>query len=189
LRQDLERELARQIQQVLATGDERAGELRGEIASVLTEIDAAGTALRAVMEQGNEQVRGDVIAAIAALGSDFSDMRFLLQDVAQAAAEIQKILDEQGADIRAIIDQNSRQSIEIRLAREDLRSSSRARVRTYRTMRERATGGHAGWMDARTEGCSLLLRSKRRCSTGGRSWFRNWQSDWPGSWAALASSW
>lgn len=119
-RQHLEQGLARQIQQALAIADERAGALRGEIAAVLQEIDAGGTALRTVMEQDNEQVRGDVIAAIAVLGSDFSEMGFLLQDVAQAAAEIQKSLDEQGADIRAIFDQNTRQSTEIRLAREDL---------------------------------------------------------------------
>ncbi len=91
--QDLEKGIAQQIQQVLAAGDARADALRGEIASVLKEIDAGGTALRAAMEQGNERVRSEVIAAIGALGSDFSEMRFLLHDVAQAAAEIQKSLD------------------------------------------------------------------------------------------------
>ena len=89
-RQDLEKGVAWQIQQALAAGDERADALRGEIASVLKEIDAGGTALRAAMEQGNERVRSDVIAAIGVLGSDFSEMGFLLQDVAQAAAEIQE---------------------------------------------------------------------------------------------------
>jgi WD40 repeat protein len=118
--QDLEKGVAQQIQQVLAAGDARAATLRGEIASVLQEIDAGGTALRAVMEQGNERVRGEVIAAIGALGSDFSEMRFLLHDVAQAAAEIQKSLDVQGADLRAIREQNTRQSTDIRLVREDL---------------------------------------------------------------------
>src|SRR3974390_529298 len=91
--QDLEKGIAQRIQQVLAAGDARADALRGEIASVLKGIDAGGTALRAVMEQGNERVRGEVIAVIGALGSDFSEMGFLLHDVAQAAAEIQKSLD------------------------------------------------------------------------------------------------
>ena len=118
--QDVEKGIAQQIQQVLAAGDARADALRGEIASVLKEIDAGGTALRAVMEQGNERVRGEVIAAIGALGSDFSEMSFLLHDVAQAAAEIQKSLDAQGADLRAIREQNTRQSTDIRLVREDL---------------------------------------------------------------------
>ena len=62
--------------------------------------------LRAAMEQGNEQIRGDVIAAIGVLGSDFAEMGFLVKDVARAAAEIQKSLDEQGANVRVIIGQN-----------------------------------------------------------------------------------
>ena len=119
-RDDLEKGIAQQIQQILANGDRYADALRSEIAAVLKEIDAGGTALRAAMEQANERVRRDVIAAIGVLGSDFSEMGFLLKDVAQAAAEIQKSLDVQGADVRAIIEQNERQSADIRLVREDL---------------------------------------------------------------------
>jgi WD40 repeat protein len=117
---DLEKAVAQQIQRILAGGGQYADALRGEIASVLKEIDAGGTALRAAMEETNERVRGDVIAAIGVLGSDFSEMGFLLKDVAQAAAEIQKSLDVQGADVRAIIEQNERQSTDIRLVRENL---------------------------------------------------------------------
>jgi predicted ATPase len=129
-RNDLEKEIARQIQQILAEGDRRAGALRSEIGVVLKEIDAGGTALRAAMEETNERVRGDVIAAIDVLGSDFIEMGFLLKDVAQAAAEIQKGLDLQGADVRAIIEQNERQSTDIRLVREDLAAiAGRAAIR------------------------------------------------------------
>jgi hypothetical protein len=117
---DLEKEIAQQIQQVLAAGDRRADALRSEIAAVLKEIDAGGTALRAAMEETSERVRGEVIAAIGVLGSDFSELGFLLKDIAQAAAEIQKSLDAQGADVRAIIEQNERQLADIRLVREDL---------------------------------------------------------------------
>jgi methyl-accepting chemotaxis protein len=94
--------------------------LRAEIAAVLEKIDAGGTVLRAAIEDGNERVRSDVIAAIGTLGAGFDELGFLVKDVARAAAEIQRSLDEQGADVRAIIDQNARQSTEIRLAREDL---------------------------------------------------------------------
>jgi conflict system STAND superfamily ATPase len=117
---DLEKEIAQQIQQALAKGDRRADALRSEIAAVLKEIDAGGAALRAAMEETSERVRSDVIAAIGVLGSDFSELGFLLKDIAQAAAEIQKSLDAQGADVRAIIEQNERQSTDIRLVREDL---------------------------------------------------------------------
>jgi hypothetical protein len=119
-RDDLEQGIAQQIEQILAEGDQRADALRSEIASVLKEIDAGGTAMRAAMEETSERVRGEVIAAIGMLGSDFSEMGFLIKDVARAAAEIQVSLDVQGAGVRAIIEQNERQSADIRLVREDL---------------------------------------------------------------------
>ena len=105
---------------MLAAGDANAQALRAEIAAVLEKIDAGGTMLRAAMAQGNERIRGDVIAAISVLSSDFVEMRFLIKDVAQAAAEIQKSLDAQGADVRVIIGQNEQQSTDIRLIREDV---------------------------------------------------------------------
>ncbi|HEY6278581.1 MAG TPA: AAA family ATPase [Streptosporangiaceae bacterium] len=119
-REDLETGIADQIQLILAAGDEHSDALRGEIASVLKEIDAGGTALRAAMEKGNERVRSDVIAAIRVLSSDFSELAFLIKESAQAAAEIRKTLDTQGADVRTIIEQNDRQSTDIRLVLEDL---------------------------------------------------------------------
>jgi len=117
---NLQEEIAQQIERALAAGDANAQALLAEIAAVLEQIDAGGVALRAAIEDGNEQVRSDVLAAIGMLGADFGELGFLIKDVARAAAEIQRGLDEQGADVRAIIDQNARQSTEIRLAREDL---------------------------------------------------------------------
>jgi hypothetical protein len=119
-RDELEKGIASQIQQALAAGDQRADALRSEIASVLKEIDAGGTALRAAMEETNERVRTDVIAAISVLSSDFSEMGFLIKDAATAAEEIQKRLDVQGANVRAVIEQNERQSADVRLVRENL---------------------------------------------------------------------
>jgi WD40 repeat protein len=119
-REDLEQELARQIEQVLAAGDQRADALRGELAWVLKEIDAGGTALRAAMEEANGRVRRDVIAAISMLSSDFSEMGFLANDATKAAEEIQKRLDMESANIRGIIEQNERRSTDVRMAREDL---------------------------------------------------------------------
>ena len=83
-RDDLEKEIARQIEQALAAGGQRAAALRGEIASVLKEIDAGGTALRTAMKETTGRVRGDVIAAIGRLSSHFSEMGFLVKDAAKA---------------------------------------------------------------------------------------------------------
>ena len=82
-REDLQERVAWQIQQALAVSDKNANVLLGEIASVLKEIDVGGTALRAAMEQDNERVRSDVIAAIGVLGSDFARLGFLIGDVAR----------------------------------------------------------------------------------------------------------
>ncbi len=142
---DVQEGIAQQIQRVLEAGDERADALRSEIASVLKEIDAGRTALRAALEVSSERVRSDVIAAIGVLGSDFSEMSFLIKDVVQAAAEIQKSLDVQGADVRTIIDQNDRQSTDIRLVREELTAIA-GRTGAGGPASARAGDGAARWV-------------------------------------------
>ncbi len=119
-RDDLEKGIAQQVQQALASGDQRANALRSEIASVLKVIDAGGIGLRAAMEETNERVRTDVIAAINVLSSGFSEMEFLIKDAAKAAEELQKRLDVEGANVWAIIERNERQSTDVRLVREEL---------------------------------------------------------------------
>src|SRR5215469_10172385 len=85
-RDELEKAMARQIQQTLAAGGQRADTLRSEIASVLKQIDAGGTALRAAMEEPDERARADVIGAIGVISSGFSELEFLVADTAKAAA-------------------------------------------------------------------------------------------------------
>ena len=116
----LEAEVAQEIRRMLAAGDATSAALRAEIAAMLAEIDAGGTMLRAAIETGSEQVRSEVIAAIGVLGIGFAELGFLITDVARTATQIQESLDEQSANVRAIVDQNTRQSTEIRLARQDL---------------------------------------------------------------------
>ncbi len=143
---ELEGAIAEEIGRVLAAGDANAQALRTEIAAVLEKIDAGGTMLRAAMEQGNERIRGDVIAAIGVLGSDFAEMRFLVEDVARAAAEIQKSLDAQGADVRVVIGQNEKQSTDIRLIREDVAVIARRIGAAVLTGAAR-DGGAPRWVD------------------------------------------
>ena len=119
-REDIENGVARQIQQTLEAGDERAAALRSEIAAVLTQVGANQVMLQAAIETGSERVRGDVLAVIEMLGEGFAEMGFLIGNVARAAARIQESLDEQGADVRGVIDQNYQQSTQIRLIREQL---------------------------------------------------------------------
>ena len=144
----LEKRLAAKIEQVLAAGDADARALRAEIGALLARIDAGGTALRAAMEEGDEQVRRDIIAALDALGDHFVELGFLIKDVARAAAEIQRGLDEQGANLRAIQDQNERQATDIRIVRDDLQ------LLIGRVSAAAASGEAAGRRGPRwTDGC------------------------------------
>jgi WD40 repeat protein len=119
-RRALEDEVAREIEKVLAASEEEARALRAEIAALLRKIDAGGTALRAAIDAGDERVSGGIVAVLSELDMGFQELGFLVSDVAGAAAEIQETLDEQGANVRGIIEQNYRQSTEIRLVREVL---------------------------------------------------------------------
>ncbi|HUK69035.1 MAG TPA: AAA family ATPase, partial [Streptosporangiaceae bacterium] len=119
-REDLENSVARQIQQALEADDERAAALRSEIAAVLTRVGAGQVMLQAAIETGGERVHADVLAVIEMLGDGFAELGFLIGNVARAAAQIQESLDEQGADVRGVIDQNYQQSTQIRLIREQL---------------------------------------------------------------------
>ncbi len=127
---DLERELAGEISRILEAGDADAQALRAEIAAVLRAIDAGRTMLSAAIETGNDQVHRDLVAAVEVLGTGFAQMEFLISDVARAAAEVQQSLDEQAANVRVVVDQNNRQSADIRLVREGLGVIER-RTRTH----------------------------------------------------------
>ena len=116
----LEPEISRGIGQALAARDERAAELRSDIAMVLREIDAGGTVFRAAIEIGDTELEQEVLTAFEALGSEFGDMAFMLADLARAAGEIQDSLGGQGAELRAASLQTGRQAADVRLIREEL---------------------------------------------------------------------
>src|SRR6185312_8794538 len=96
LTRSLEAEISRSVREVLDAGGPGAGELRSDIAMVMREIDAGGTAFRAAIEAGDE-----VLAALESLGAEFGDMAFMLSDLARAAGEIQDSLGGQDVELRA----------------------------------------------------------------------------------------
>ena len=119
-RGDLQQEISRSIEEVLAAQDARAAGLRSDIAMVLREIDAGGTVFRAAIEAGNEEAERDVLAAVEAVSAEFGDMAFLLADLVRAADEVQDSLVGQGAELRAAREQVGRQSADVRMIREEL---------------------------------------------------------------------
>lgn len=73
--------VAAEIDRVLTAGDANASALRAEIASLLAAVDEGGAILRAALEEQGEQVRAEVLAAIAELGSDFAELDSHIGDV------------------------------------------------------------------------------------------------------------
>ncbi len=147
-RGDLQQEISRSIEEVLATHDERAAGLRSDIAMVLREIDAGGTVFRAAIEAGNEEAEHDVLTAVEAVSTEFGDMAFLLADLIRAAGEVQDSLVGQGAGLRAAREQVARQSADVRMIREEL-AVIECRTRQW-------TPGHGGQEDPGpgwTDGC------------------------------------
>ena len=120
LSRHLEREISQSIGTALAARDERAAELRSDIAMVLREIDAGGTVFRAAIEAGDAELEHEVLAAFEALSTEFGDMAFMLADLARSAREIQDSLGGQDAELRAASLQVGRQAADVRLIREEL---------------------------------------------------------------------
>lgn len=142
---ELEERIALEIRGVLEAGDARARDLRDDIARVLKQIDAGGTALRAAIETRSERVLSDVTAAIGELGTGFAELEFLIQNVAVTAAQIQETLDGQSADHMRIIEQSNWLSTEMRLTREQVADIG-SRIRAAAGTGPAAGGPGARWV-------------------------------------------
>jgi WD40 repeat protein len=120
LTRSLEAEISRSVREVLDAGGSGAGELRSDIAMVMREIDAGGTAFRTAIEAGDEELEREVLAALESLGAEFGDMAFMLSDLARAAGEIQDSLGGQDVELRTARERAVRQSADVRMIREEL---------------------------------------------------------------------
>ncbi|HEV2253097.1 MAG TPA: WD40 repeat domain-containing protein [Streptosporangiaceae bacterium] len=144
----VQREVSRSVQEVLSAGDAHAGEVRSDVAMVLREIDAGGTAFRAAIEAGDEELEHEVLAAVGAVSAEFGELEFLLGDLARAAGEIQDSLGGQGTELRAASEQVARQSADVRVIREEL-AVIEQRTRQWVPGSGRPGQGGARW----TDGC------------------------------------
>jgi hypothetical protein len=115
-----EAEISRSVREVLDAGGPGASELRSDIAMVMREIDAGGTAFRTAIEAGDEELEREVLAALESLGAQFGDMAFMLSDLARAAGEVQDSLGGQHVELRAARERAVRQSADVRMIREEL---------------------------------------------------------------------
>jgi WD40 repeat protein len=125
---ELEEAVAGQIVTVMEAGGDRARWLRAEIATVLREIDAAGVAVRTARESGHAQLDLDITNALVQIGDGFGELRFLIRDVEQTALSIQATLDEHGADLRNLVQQNYQQATDNQLILTELRAIRRTNL-------------------------------------------------------------
>jgi len=119
-RSDVQREISRSVKESLCAGDTHTGEVRSDIAMVLREIDAGGTAFRAAIEAGDEELQREVLAAVGAVSAEFGEMEFMLADLTRAAGEIQDSLGGQSTELRIASEQVARQYADVRMIREAL---------------------------------------------------------------------
>ena len=119
-RGDVQRDINQSVKEVLSAHDQRADEVRSDIAMVLREIDAGGTVFRAAIETGDQELQREVLAAVGAVSAEFGELEFMLADLARAADEIQDSLGGQGTELRTARDQVARQSADVRVIREEL---------------------------------------------------------------------
>lgn len=147
-RGDVQREIARGVRETLSAGDQRADQVRSDVAMVLREIDAGGTVFRAAIEAGDEELEHEVLAAVEAVSAEFGELEFLLADLARAAGEIQDSLGGQSTELRAAAEQVARQSADVRVIREEL-AVFEQRTRQWVPGTARPDQGGPRW----TDGC------------------------------------
>lgn len=116
----VEAALADALETVLARDDANARLLRGELATVLREVGAAGEALRAAVREGDEQVCAALVRGLAEVGEGFAEFRFVVPQMRDVMVALQGDLRDIGEWQRHGHDLLLWQATEVRLVRERL---------------------------------------------------------------------
>ncbi|MFI0421283.1 hypothetical protein [Spongiactinospora sp. 9N601] len=96
----VEGELAAGLEAALRTGDRRAEEVTGQLARVLTEVDAARVVLEEAVRAGDAHLAERLALGFAELGGAVGGFAPLLDQLGLAAEEIQRTLGRQDAEHR-----------------------------------------------------------------------------------------
>ncbi|SEG87923.1 WD40 repeat [Thermomonospora echinospora] len=121
---EIAEEIQRRIEELLAEGGDRAASLRSDIARVLQGVGSMGELLGEALSD-QEEARQRLLAGLAALGEEFGEFRFLLQDVTDALDTLQTSADLHSMQHDQMIDLQHRQLTETRLVRGDLAALGR----------------------------------------------------------------
>lgn len=103
LEDEVAAELEERFRQVLLDGGERADHLRAELARLLAEVGVVGTAVRAAVQAGDQELQAALTAGFDALGREFSEFGFVVADMAAELRAIRASVDEQGGHLLQVI--------------------------------------------------------------------------------------
>jgi WD40 repeat protein len=118
--EEIEAELQQRIETVLCAGGSQAQQLRGDIAAALRNTGAVGAAVRGAVESGDQELQYQLTSGLTSLSEEFTEFRFLIAEASAALVDIQRGLDQQGAEHRLIVDLLRQQSTQTRLLREEI---------------------------------------------------------------------
>src|SRR5262249_3667701 len=103
-REQIEAEGERLLEEIREAGGPQALEVRGAIAAMGRTVGATGAALEEAVRSGDRELQERLAGAMAGLGEEFAEFRFLLDEVGGVLAAIQEELNEQGATHRQMVD-------------------------------------------------------------------------------------
>lgn len=118
--EEIEQQLNEDIVQLLRQESARSKHLRKEIAALLRELDGVGIALEFAIDKGNRTLQKQLAEAFGSLGEQFEELGFLLTNLDNAAADIQRSLHLQEGERRHDREQMRRQSMQLTLLREEV---------------------------------------------------------------------
>ncbi|MFI6497814.1 AAA family ATPase [Nonomuraea typhae] len=122
---DLEAALERQIRWVLEAGGEQAGELRREIAQVLSQTGVVRAVLQEAIESGDRDLQARLTVGMAELGQEFAEFGFVLADLGAQLRGICESVDRSSTQLQLSVGLQFRQATDSRLLLEQVAAIER----------------------------------------------------------------
>jgi len=120
---DLRDALAAELEVGLTLDTAAAAALRGEVADVLRGVDAVQVALTATVEESAADVRAVLVQGLRELGEEFTEFRWILDEVSRQLTVIAEDVAQTAAATREVADNQQQTLVELALLRQETRSA------------------------------------------------------------------
>jgi WD40 repeat protein len=125
---DLRDALAAELEAGLTLDTAAAAALRDEVADVLQEVEAVQVALTATVEESAAGVREVLVRGLRELGEEFTEFRWVLDEVNQQLTVIAEDVAQTAATTREVADNQQQTLVELAMLRQEARSAFRYRA-------------------------------------------------------------